>query len=68
MTKKPTKKTVVKQKEQEVDVQPKFDKNGVQIEQNVFPPIDDSVEFEGTGAGQRQLRQQLEAQEDNDKK
>lgn len=45
--------------------QPKFDENGVQIENNVFPPVDEDVEFNGTGAGQRQLRRAREAAETN---
>lgn len=62
MAKKPNVKKVVKQKEDnQVDVQPKYDENGVPIDDNVFPPIDDDVVFEGTGAGQRQVRTQREA-------
>lgn len=48
--------------------QPVFDENGVIVEQNIFPPLDDDATFEGTGAGQRQLRAQKEAQEENDDK
>jgi hypothetical protein len=45
---------------------PVFDENGVIVEQNLFPSLDEDATFQGTGAGQRLLRKQKEAQEQNE--
>lgn len=68
MTKRSTTKTVKTKrpdKKEEASVQPEFTEEGVKIEKDVFPPVDENAEFVGTAAGQRELRRIKEQQKED---